>query len=338
MPVKSLTTDKTYLKLLTDLQSILIQGLRIIEHERVKTYWRTGEMISKYLLEGNQRGDRLFDRLSEDLHIDKRTLERSVQFYNYFPNAATWPQLKWSHCKLLLSVSDRYKRELYQKKAADERWTVQRLKLEIKKNRKREVVEVEEKHAAPSKLRFVRGSLYNYRLMQPDYISKVENSAVVDCGFYINTQVEAIGVNEFKPRDIVSVVKTTKGSYIFKRSDAENRHLYTYKALVERVVDADTIWVNIDVGFSIWIRQKLRLRAIDAPELSTKKGERAKKFVEARLAGLPFIIIKTSGLDKYGRYLADVFYSRFECEPEKVLELGEYLNQELLDTDLAKVV
>ena len=50
-------------------------------------------------------------------------------------------------------------------------------------------------------------------------------------------------------------------------------------AHVERVIDGDTILVEIDCGFNIRARQRLRLRGIDAPEMSTKAGERARVFV-----------------------------------------------------------
>lgn len=43
--------------------------------------------------------------------------------------------------------------------------------------------------------------------------------------------------------------------------------IWTYKAKVERIVDADTIDVSIDCGFHIYTRKRLRLARIDAPEI-----------------------------------------------------------------------
>ena len=114
--------------------------------------------------------------------------------------------------------------------------------------------------------------------------------------------------------------------------------------------------VNIDLGFGNWMRQKLRLRGIDAPEISTQKGQKAKQFVEAVLKDIPFVIIKTHGSDKYDRYLVDIFYPPLELRrtgsplkfrrtglqdelnPQVVLEQGIFLNQQLLDLGLAKVL
>ena len=46
-----------------------------------------------------------------------------------------------------------------------------------------------------------------------------------------------------------------------------------------RVVDADTLLVEVDCGFGCRMEQRLRLRGIDAPELKTPEGARARAFV-----------------------------------------------------------
>ena len=107
---------------------------------------------------------------------------------------------------------------------------------------------------------------------------------------------------------------------------------------VTRVVDGDTIVVLIDCGFGIRINQRLRLRNIDTPELTTPKGVKAKQFVESKLKPSPFVIIKTYGSDKYDRYLVDVFYLKGKKDAKRLVEQGKFLNQELLDQGLAKVM
>jgi len=50
--------------------------------------------------------------------------------------------------------------------------------------------------------------------------------------------------------------------------------MYTYTATVHRVVDGDTIDVNIDLGFSVWLdKQRIRLLGIDAPAARTRNKE-----------------------------------------------------------------
>ncbi len=59
--------------------------------------------------------------------------------------------------------------------------------------------------------------------------------------------------------------------------------LYTYKAEVARVVDADTFLLTIDTGFDNWLDSRVRLRGIDAPEISTAAGRRAYRYVKKAL-------------------------------------------------------
>lgn len=116
-----------------------------------------------------------------------------------------------------------------------------------------------------------------------------------------------------------------------------NQSLYTYSAKVLKVVDADTLFLNIDVGFCTWMQHKVRLRGINAPEKGTKKGDEAKAFVEGELAGDdPQIVIrsyKTS--EKFGRYLVDAWCLKGETDKERILAKGQLLNQVLLDKALA---
>lgn len=83
--------------------------------------------------------------------------------------------------------------------------------------------------------------------------------------------------------------------------------MYNYTAKVLRVVDGDTIDVEIDLGFDIWHKTRLRLAHIDAYEQSTVKGKQATGYLKAALAEEPLVQITTYKPDKYGRYLAEVF-------------------------------
>ena len=328
--------SKTYTNLLKELKSILIEGLRKIEEERVNTYWRTGKVISRHLLASQQHGDGLFIRLSDDLGIGKRTLERSVQFYKTFPIASDLTRLIWSHYVLLLSVKDESKRNFYRQEAIKKGWDSIRLQEAIRIERLKRKDLTTERQTAP-KLKLIRSSLSTYKLIKSDCISLEQSELLVDCGFNVWREIPLRGLKNPCEGDIVVSFKKDN-EYKFKSSEAKTSQLYTYKAFVERVIDADTIWVNIDLGFKNWARQKLRFRGIDAPEISTQKGEKAKQFVEATLSKVKFIIIRSASLDKYGRPLSDIFYLENENNPQVVLEKGIFLNQQLLDLGLAKVM
>ena len=82
-----------------------------------------------------------------------------------------------------------------------------------------------------------------------------------------------------------------------------------YKALVEKVVDGDTLAVRIDLGFNVWVSQRIRFRGINTAELvkdgvktgkAPDRAEQAKAFVEERLKDIEFIVIKTYKTDMYG--------------------------------------
>lgn len=47
--------------------------------------------------------------------------------------------------------------------------------------------------------------------------------------------------------------------------------MYNYRCVIVRVIDGDTVDVDIDLGFSVWLRnQRVRLQGIDTPESRTK--------------------------------------------------------------------
>ena len=87
--------------------------------------------------------------------------------------------------------------------------------------------------------------------------------------------------------------------------------MYTYKAKVRRVIDGDSVVVDIDLGFDTWIKdQNVRIHGIDTPEVRTKDplekahGLLAKAFVEQILPeGLEVAITTVKDGDKFGRVL-----------------------------------
>lgn len=83
--------------------------------------------------------------------------------------------------------------------------------------------------------------------------------------------------------------------------------MYTYKATILKIVDGDTVDVEIDLGFDIRTVQRIRLAGLNAPEHNTAAGQTSIKWMQAHL-GLGQQVIVTSkkpgGGDKYGRYLA----------------------------------
>ena len=53
--------------------------------------------------------------------------------------------------------------------------------------------------------------------------------------------------------------------------------MHEYKCTMLRVVDGDTVDVDIDLGFGVWMRkQRIRLYGIDTPESRTRDLEEKK--------------------------------------------------------------
>ncbi len=117
--------------------------------------------------------------------------------------------------------------------------------------------------------------------------------------------------------------------------DRPSSGLHTYAGRVERVIDGDTILVRIDLGFGVWKSERIRLRGVDAPELSTPGGKTSKKYVDAIFKELSQVVVKTYKTDIYARYVADLFFDPALEDKGAIFEKGRFLNQELLEKNLA---
>ncbi len=113
---------------------------------------------------------------------------------------------------------------------------------------------------------------------------------------------------------------------------------FIYRAEIIRVVDGDTLYVRLDLGFDVWIGQRIRLAQVDAPPLKEDGGDESFAYVRDQMAKSKKIVIKTSKEDLHGRFVGHVFYSLDErIEWGCIYRDGRWLNQELLDRGLARV-
>ena len=90
--------------------------------------------------------------------------------------------------------------------------------------------------------------------------------------------------------------------------------MYQYKIKrIHRIIDGDTIDVEIDLGFGITLSHRVRLKDIDAAETRTKdlkekaEGLMAKEWLEKELSKPGEWIIETTKDDKYGRILGTLY-------------------------------
>ena len=91
--------------------------------------------------------------------------------------------------------------------------------------------------------------------------------------------------------------------------------MYEYRATLRRIVDGDTVDVDIDCGFDIVLsNQRIRLYGIDTPESRTrdleekKCGKLAAQYIEDHIQeGTTFTLrTRLDGKGKYGRILGEL--------------------------------
>ncbi len=114
--------------------------------------------------------------------------------------------------------------------------------------------------------------------------------------------------------------------------------MFQYAATVVRVVDGDTMYIDIDLGFFIRMTVSVRLMGINTPELkgaTREAGLASKAYVANALPVGSLVVVTTYKAEKYGRYLADVYYRTGAKNRDEILAQPQHLNKELLDKGLA---
>ena len=120
--------------------------------------------------------------------------------------------------------------------------------------------------------------------------------------------------------------------------------MYTYRVRkVHKIVDGDTIDVDIDLGFNVSFYQRVRLAGIDTPESrTTDKAEKelgleVKKKLGEYLANATDIVIRTEKPDsteKYGRILGWLYIDGVEKSVNEALIAGGYAWEYMGDTKI----
>ena len=90
--------------------------------------------------------------------------------------------------------------------------------------------------------------------------------------------------------------------------------MYQYNCKIRRVVDGDTIDVDVDLGFGTWrCSERIRLFGVDTPECRTRDAQEkaagflAKEFVEDSLHVGGTYKLETKEKGKFGRFLGIIY-------------------------------
>lgn len=105
------------------------------------------------------------------------------------------------------------------------------------------------------------------------------------------------------------------------------QHLYYYKANLKRIIDGDTIIVDLDLGLATWQHGvRLRLAGVDTPEIrgeSKPEGIEAREYVRQILPNE--LIVHTTKFDSFGRAIAEVYFNLNEewvSLSDRLVEMG----------------
>jgi len=96
-----------------------------------------------------------------------------------------------------------------------------------------------------------------------------------------------------------------------EESGTAKKREYTFKATVVKVIDGDTVDLNVSLGFHIWLSIRTRLRGINAPEVSDAMGRAVRDILRDYLPIDSTVNVTTykDPTDKYGRWLAVITFN-----------------------------
>ena len=90
--------------------------------------------------------------------------------------------------------------------------------------------------------------------------------------------------------------------------------MYEYKAVIDRVIDGDTVDVDIQLGFNVVLaKQRVRLHGIDTPESRTRnleekvRGLLSKGYLKDKCPKGAIVTLVSKERGKFGRILGILF-------------------------------
>ena len=141
--------------------------------------------------------------------------------------------------------------------------------------------------------------------------------------------------------------------------------MYEYRCKVTRVVDGDTVDIDIDLGFGVWLhKERVRIYGIDTPESRTRDKVEKKYGLAAKAFVLDFLPVgstqtlrtKKDDKGKYGRILGKFKIEFKEVETtlnewmvtnhygveyfgqsKEEIEEEHIRNRELVNSDMSKI-
>jgi endonuclease YncB( thermonuclease family) len=304
-------------------ESTVLQAERRHIHERADSHYRMGVRIAAILdpMEQDGRyGRRLIPELCKQLKqkYPEAPGTRVIQYMRKFPRVyrpdQIHPELSWSHYCVLLSIEDDQLRRTIEQQAIDEKLTrsaLRQLASMVSQNRS---------SRQPFPLTPRAGRINVARIV----FTGASDSPVLDVGFGVEVSPSGAALRKLKQLPPGAFVQRTSDNR-FHPITCEPGERYCYRGTPVDIIDGDTVKFRLTLTPDISIVERLRLRGIDAMEIDTKEGQRAKRALQRMLKDQTQLTVYTYHHDRYGRYIADL-----------ITKDGTYINRQLVEKGHAR--
>jgi micrococcal nuclease len=96
--------------------------------------------------------------------------------------------------------------------------------------------------------------------------------------------------------------------------------MYEYNAVVVRIVDGDTVILDVDLGFYMYVRMSCRLSGINCLEMNEPGGSQAKTYLAGILPIASKVLVHSIKPDKYaGRFDGIIVYNGMNINENLVI-------------------
>ena len=327
----SLILSGRYQRLRSAIKRELVAGeeklKRVFREEGVRRMWTIGKILRKELGLGDspsRDNALLVSFLCRDFGRPESFFYDAAKFHRLYPGKPPL-RLSLAHYLLLIRVEDETKRRALEQKTLRENLNTQSLRLLTRSPAPAPGFLTE----SGTTLDVVRGVLYHYRVSGAPDGGRIG----LDIGFGIERNVRCPPDGSLHSGLIVRAVKEGE-DYSIRLRILKRRVFILTRPRWTGLLTAIRLWRG-SILIPTYITGTFRIRGLDAPELGSTAGQRSKLFVTKTIEPCAFLVIRTYKQEKYGRFLADVFYMPGVDDKEKILRDGKFLNQELLDGRLA---
>ncbi len=236
-----------YSKLIKDLKDIIAQGAanieRVYKAQVIKTNWEVGRYLTETLpldQSPSANNKKMIGRLAKEFGRTDNYFYELIKFYRIYPELPSNAGLSWSHYAVLLKIDDPQARQKYQILAVEKNISAKLLYGQIANDK----VQDKDTRAQPAEpLQDIRGRLYHYQVAAPKDAESNTGTATLDLGFKIFRDIPLSKKSKLHAGHMVRVTRSDESKEIFcaKIANAHKAYLYTYVAIVERVVDGDSV-------------------------------------------------------------------------------------------------